>query len=247
MEITERLKDQLLGHPKGRLKWYFDFLESDIDSLANLDSFIITYCLGLITGETYAVTDYELKGVWQDKPEERENAKEIQILLKNILEGIFTCKDRIPTGDMKIIKDFAQYNDKPHSEEYTKIAIEAMQRSQMKHFIKDYRIKITIGIKNDHVFMEPVENKYKIIQSFLEDISVFPIDSIRSCERPDCQKYFIKYTAKDKRYCSNKCAWVMSSRIRRATDPEKEKEKKRNAYTAKIKKELPGAVIKRRK
>ncbi|MEJ2182616.1 MAG: cyclic nucleotide-binding domain-containing protein [Nitrospirota bacterium] len=58
--------------------------------------------------------------------------------------------------------------------------------------------------------------------SFLEEtlfddivFDEFPLGDIRQCQREDCDNYFLRATAKEKRFCSNKCGWVVSARERR--------------------------------
>ena len=104
MQVTERLTNQLIGLPKGRLKWFFDFINLDIDSLGKLDAIILKYSLGLITGETYGINDYELE-IWEDTLEDRNSAKEIQGLLKETMLKIMNCKKEIPPEN-PLFKEF---------------------------------------------------------------------------------------------------------------------------------------------
>jgi len=86
----------------------------------------------------------------------------------------------------------------------------------------------------------------KLSLEFSSLLTQFPLSSIQRCRRADCQKYFLRATKKRKRYCSNKCAWVVASRERRKVQPEKEREKKRESYYKKIRKQHPKAVIRKR-
>jgi hypothetical protein len=79
-----------------------------------------------------------------------------------------------------------------------------------------------------------LEPKEKLLWDFLSLLGQFKLSQIRKCQREDCGKYYLKATKKEKRYCSNKCAWVMASRQRQKEQPEKEREKKRESYKKKI-------------
>jgi len=88
----------------------------------------------------------------------------------------------------------------------------------MKEFlVKDYLIVMNIGIKSDRIFIEPKDKEFKILYKLIDDLESYDIDSIRICQRHDCNKYFLKLTSKEKRYCSDKCAWIVNARKRRET------------------------------
>jgi hypothetical protein len=230
METTERLKSQLLDIPKGRIKWYFDFLNLEIDGLSSLDGVITSYCLGLIVGETYAVTDYELEKVWKDSQEERTIIKEIQNLLKETMDGIISCKEKLPPRNLEIVQKFLK-KERLITDDDIKYLLEENQRLANNYLVKDYQMSMHVVIRDNHTYIEPIEKRYKILFDFLDTLSSFPVDYIRHCERSDCVKYFIQLTAKEKRYCSNRCAWVMNSRMRRATSTERGREETESSYT----------------
>ncbi len=84
--------------------------------------------------------------------------------------------------------------------------------------------------------------------AFVDAFFPFSVSDIRRCEREDCGRYFLKATKKEKRYCSNKCAWVVASRKRRETSAEKERESKRRSYERRRKRELgPKVKVQARK
>ena len=74
----------------------------------------------------------------------------------------------------------------------------------------------------------------KLAFDFVTDLTYFPINLIQRCQRQDCGGYFLKGTKKEKRFCSKRCAWIMASRERWKSQPEVEKEKRREYYRRKI-------------
>ncbi|MBM4287113.1 MAG: hypothetical protein FJ135_03000 [Deltaproteobacteria bacterium] len=197
MQLVDRLEKQL-SSPKGRLQWFFDFLSRDIDSLPHLDALVVLYGLKRITDKTYLTKDDEIKTVFQDGTFERKGLKEVQGLLKEILEGVLECKKKIlPPKD-------------------NETAISRAIRLAQRYYVKNIELRMVIYVENKKVRMEAFDNNYVILSKFLDDLGHFSVESIRICEREDCNKYFLKATAKDKRYCSNKCAWVINARKKRA-------------------------------
>ncbi len=73
----------------------------------------------------------------------------------------------------------------------------------------------------------------KLLYDFVIALRHFPIHLIKRCQREDCGGYFLKSGKKEKRYCSNRCAWVMASRERWKLQPDVEKEKRREYYRKK--------------
>lgn len=223
MDTKGKLAKQM-STPKGRLRWFFDFLNTDLKAISMLDALPILY--GLKDRETgeFPFSDDEV----HDSPEEREKAQKTQKLLKDVLEGIFACKaKRAP----------AKENESP---------LDAAIRSKRMHYGGEYPIRMKMFITvSERATIEPSDDKHKVLLRFMDDLSKFSIDAIKKCERRDCQKYFFKATKKEKRYCSDRCAWVMNSRKRRAKNPEKEKEKKRKSYAKRMKQLTGGRVTPR--
>ncbi len=206
MGIKDSL-DKQLSTPKGRLRWLFNFINTDIASLSRLDALPIFYGLEVINTRENLSSDEV-----QDSPDLRGEGKEIQKLLTEILEGIFACKSKI--------------TKKQEGETDLDTAVRLSERRYIN--IKDIPMKMLIAVQGERVLMEPSEEKHKVLLKFLDDLSKFSIDSVKQCERQDCQKYFFKGTKKEKRYCSDTCAWVMNSRLRRAKNHGKENEKNEN-------------------
>jgi len=78
----------------------------------------------------------------------------------------------------------------------------------------DNECRIGIAIEGDDGVL--ARFRYEVVE-ILKPINLL---DIRRCEREDCSSYFYKATKKEKRYCSNKCAWIINSRERRAGDKE---------------------------
>jgi hypothetical protein len=95
-----------------------------------------------------------------------------------------------------------------------------------------------ITVTGDRVSLSLERIEDSLRTEFLQSLSPFSLNDIKKCEREDCGRYFLKATKKEKRYCSNKCAWVVGSRKRRAAYPKKERERKRLSYERRKRREL---------
>jgi hypothetical protein len=82
------------------------------------------------------------------------------------------------------------------------------------------------------LFFSKLEDK--LVFDFIAALTHFPINLVQRCQRQDCGGYFLKGTKKEKRFCSKRCAWIMASRERWRSQPEVEKEKRREYYRRKI-------------
>lgn len=196
MGITDTVGKRM-SNPKGRLQWYLDLLNTDIDSLPKLDAFAIFYGLKAVTYGDNILYDDDISGFTEDTQERRNEVKEIQDLLKDVLEGILACRNKMP-----LIKDKG-------------MRITDIANFMKRCYVGKYEMEVHIIVQGGKVKIEPSEEKYIILLKFMSDLSFFTINSIKRCERPDCKKYFLKGGIKEKRYCSNKCAWVMNARKRR--------------------------------
>jgi len=140
----------------------------------------------------------------------------------------------------------------PFSNILEEIILSETKRKPLPGWVEDYiadshNMSLKIIAHQDSVFPFFTNPKNKLVLEFSNLLSQFPLSSIRTCQRSDCGKYFLKATKKEKRYCSNRCAWVMASRQRRTNQPEAEKAKKRASYERRRKRDLgPGVKVQKR-
>jgi hypothetical protein len=87
--------------------------------------------------------------------------------------------------------------------------------------VKSFEMTLRIIVFDKGIHLMAAEPKDALVAEFVNSLKPFSLTDIRRCERKDCGKYFLKATKKEKRYCSNKCAWVMASRKRREANSEK--------------------------
>jgi len=152
----------------------------------------------------------------------------IQDRLRIVLEEVIACKPKIDHGS----------NDKT--------SLQRARRLPRRLKVEICQMNMFLYIKGDNLIFEPSQEIDQIFFQFINDLSQFPVAATRICERSDRQKFFLKGTQKEKRYCSNKCAWVMNARAKRADDPERERAKKHKTYERRVQKMLPGAKITRK-
>jgi hypothetical protein len=227
MDLTARLQRQL-SSPKGRLTWFFNFLNMDFGSLPPLDLIALDYGLHAMRDELDLSRAGEPEEVFADSPGRRLEIKMIQDRLRRVLEGVIACKPKIDHGS----KD--------------ETSLQRARRLSRRLKVEICQMDMFLYIKGDNLIFEPSQEIDQIFFQFINDLSQFPVEATRICERSDCQKFFLKGTQKEKRYCSNKCAWVMNARAKRAEDPEKERAKKRKTYERRVHKNLPGAKVTRK-
>jgi hypothetical protein len=227
MDLTARLERQL-SSPKGRLSWFLNFLNLDIDSIPRLDLIALDYGLHALRDEIDLKREPDPEKVFADDPQRRGELKEIQNLLREVLEGIFACKDKIIPG--------------PKGES----SLQRARRLSKRFMVKSFQTELHLSIKGEKLIVKAAKEIDQLFLQFVNDLSQFSVDAIRVCDRPDCLNFFLKRTQKEKKYCSDKCAWVMNSRIRRAENPDKDREKKRKSYERKIAREIPGAKVTRK-
>jgi len=204
----------------------------------------------------YALTDGDLINFL----ERRQQTKEIKKILKGLLEKILSVSKK-PKKLMirplfKITPEYFEGEYEGEDWGRAGVALESIIRSEVQRkpiskWAKDYiastfPMEMKILTDGDMVFTYFPKPEDKLVLEFSSLLGQFPLTSIHRCQREDCGAYFLKATKKEKRYCSNKCAWVMASR-ERAIQQEEEKEKKRKSYERKRKREVgPNVKIKRR-
>jgi len=242
--------------PKRKLRWYLDFINSKVDSFTNTELFdlwnklreAIYGRLGVI-----AMPDSEIVK-WKDR---RDQAKEFQALLKNSLQKILDTysalkkgKKIIPfAGPFDVAEDLGIEEIAPLLKLTSTFSLQkkALPKSLEKYIPIIYPLEMRVMVPGERIFLHFAKPEEKLLMEFLGVLSQFDLNLIRRCQRKDCQAYFLKATAKEKRYCSNRCAWVMASRERRTIQPEREREKKRRSYERRKKREVgPNVKVTRR-
>lgn len=240
------------------VKSFLDFLNLDIDSLPRTDFFKLLVDLGTIAQEPRFSTLGSHKSPWADSEELRKEIKEDQRHLKDLLDYILWFG--------RVTKEIDAYQDEldPDSSLWT-ASISIVKREKLEKLKKGfadevakrkgflvtkertsfgerhkgiYELPMNIAVYKGRVCLTVIEKREMLTYAFVDALTPFSLSDIRRCEREDCGRYFLKATKKEKRYCSNKCAWVVASRKRRENNAEKEREKKRLSYERRRKREL---------
>jgi hypothetical protein len=246
---------------KGRLHWFLELINADVDSMSVSEIIglweelreIAYGSLGL-----FAIPDHALVK-WEERKKE---AKRIQNVLKSAFEKIIAVSKKPKKvkispiyGDFEVLEkalDDLEPKETGRIGEALKCIISSeSQNKPVPTWAKDFiastsTMEMKILGDGDDVYPYFSRPEDKLLLEFSSLLTQFPLSSIQRCQREDCQKYFLRATQKRKRYCSNKCAWVVASRERRNVQPEKEREKKRESYYKKIRKQHPKAIIRKR-
>jgi hypothetical protein len=249
---------------KGRLRWFLDLINTNINSQAITISEIIRYweqireiaygSLGL-----WAISDQDLMK-WEEK---REELKKIQSLLRDFLQKVLSGSKKPKKimikplyGVTENMERAVEEPEEPGISEVksalTSIIYSKTKGQPISKFAEDYiaftfKPEIAILVGREKVAMLYSRIEEKLLSEFVSVLSQFSLNSVRKCQREDCGAYFLRATKKEKRYCSNKCTWVVASRERRKKEPEKERQKKRESYGRRKKREVgPNVKIARR-
>jgi hypothetical protein len=219
IKVTKGRRSPMVTHQdekrrdlRARMKWLLDFLNADIDSLNPVE------CLKLfldfwvfMEGSSpprigYAETAFK-QGRSKDKERKFLNAGQ------DLLRGVF----------QRILVAAKQIDPIPDSEGF----------GQLQRF-DTYPIYYNVLVTRDRVFkhralyvadekiMKFLENKELITDALIDVLSPFPLSRIKTCQKPDCRKYFYQKTTKSKGdFCSPKCQnWARTNRWRNA-NPDK--------------------------
>jgi len=240
--------------PKRKLQWYLDFINSTIDGFTNTELFDLWGKLREnIYGRlgVFAIPDSEMVK-WEDR---KKQAKEFQALLKTSLQKILNAYDVakkkvIPfSGPFDIAEDLGVEEIAPLLKLTSTFGLQKkpLPKALEKYTPIVYPLEMRVMVSGERIFLHFAKPEEKLLMEFVAVLGQFDLNLIQKCQRPDCRGYFLKGTKKEKRYCSNKCAWVMASRERRTIQPEREKEKKRRSYERRKKKEVgPNVKVTRR-
>jgi hypothetical protein len=252
----EALMDKKPESPKRKLQWYLDFINSRIDGLPNTELFDLWNKLrGAIYGRlgVFAIPDSEMVK-WEDR---KNQAKEFQALLKNSLQKILNAYDIVKkkkkiipfTGPFDIAEDLGVEEIAPLVKLTSTFGLQKkpLSKALEKYIPIIHPLEMRVMVPGERTFLYFAKPEEKLLTEFLSVLGQFDLNLIQKCQRPDCRGYFLKGTKKEKRYCSNRCAWVMASRERRTIQPEREKEKKRRSYERRKKREVgPNVKVTRR-
>lgn len=199
MKQDQRIDPQL----KARVKWFLDFLYVDIESLPHAE--FLKCLVDLEEIFSGAFSPFGVEGLWDEKA------------------GI-TREFRIYTFDSpdyrRLIKGFQEY-----LKEIFNSILSGLDSNKPIKPLSRFQMTITIMIRGDKIALFSPRPKDALAVAFANALKPFSLYDIKKCGREDCERYFLKATKKEKRYCSNECAWVMASRKRREADSKKKKER----------------------
>jgi hypothetical protein len=238
---------------KGRLKWFLNFINARIEALSDREIFNFWMELReLAYGGlgVFAIPDEDLVK-WREK---KEQAKRIQHVLKNSLERILTISKKPKKTKVKPLfrwgdaeERAAEDIEKQGIPDEVGVALEAIisaeaEKKAIPRWANEYIalsnfIEMRVLAHGGRAFLFSTKPEDKLLLEFFTLLGQFQLSLIQQCQREDCGGYFLKATKKEKRYCSNRCAWVVASRERRKVQPEKEREKKRESYYTRIRRE----------
>jgi hypothetical protein len=239
--------DKRLLKPKTRLIWFLNFINKQVESLSGGEMFNLWLEIRDVAYGSlgpYAIRDEDLVK-WGDR---RERARSTQEALRKCLRDILSVAKKNKKAMIRPVFKVPEVSDEGDDEATGRcgLALESIILSKahdkpvegwsMEYIAGTYPLDMIILADGDKVFHSFPKLEDRLLLEFVSLLSKFPLSLIHQCQREDCKGYFLKATKKEKRYCSNRCAWVMASRIRRKTQVEKEREKKKQSYAKKIKK-----------
>lgn len=128
---------------------------------------------------------------------------------------------RMPMVDTSILRqELKGYQQ--HLKKLLKSILDALKSTKLRKTIIRLEMPFSIAISEDRIALFAGKTRDALTAEFVNALKHFSLNDIKKCERRDCGRYFLKATKKEKRYCSNKCAWVMASRKRREARKGKE-------------------------
>lgn len=198
--------EQKTTNPKHRLRWFLAFLNLDIGKSSEKEIFgLWTEIREIAYGEfaPLLIPDASLL----DWGKRREQAKTIQDHLKSSLGKILNpMKISLTLG--KPLKKM----ELPSSLELIENKGFESDGNILKYHAFTHNFEVQVKAANQKVFPYFPNVEDKLLMDFIFALSQFPLDLIRKCQREDCGAYFLKGTQKEKRYCSDRCAWIVASR-----------------------------------
>jgi hypothetical protein len=225
---------------KGRINWFLNFANSRIEGLSHREMFgLWTELRDIAFGEIgrHAIRDRSLVN-W---PEKREQAIKSQKLIRDCLGRVLTVAKQPKKHMITPIFSESEFPD-PDEEDLGRmgtaledIILSETQSRPISKWAGDYvayalEAEMKVLADGEKVLVAIGKPEVKLLLEFLSSLSQISLNLLQTCQREDCSNYFYKATKKEKRYCSNRCAWIVASRERRKTQPDREKERKKESY-----------------
>jgi hypothetical protein len=211
--------DQNLIAAKRTLTWSLNFVNLDLKKLSQENLFLLwTEIRERVYGDQGPsfISDESLVK-WEER---RKQGEEIQNLLRRALDILLNPIPNKP--GRRVMQSPGQ-----------KFHVSAWGKHSQKEITLTLPFSIEAKRVGDMVFPFFSNVGDKLLYDFVIALRHFPIHLIKRCQREDCGGHFLKSGKKEKRYCSNRCAWVMASRERWKLQPDVEKEKRREYYRKK--------------
>jgi hypothetical protein len=213
--------------PKSRMKWFLDLITADTDALPNDQVFKLWIELRELAYGDLGIALFPDSTIiqWQKS---RERLNELKLHLKSLLEKIqATAQEKKPikvrprtTNLLEIEKLYEEYDKKGISELIPVAAVLSRSEKEYPGWVEkfiphNYAVDTKVLVISDRIYPFSDDLQTVLTSIFVNSLSEFPLSSIEMCIREDCHNYFIRTTLKEKRYCSDKCAWIVASRERR--------------------------------
>jgi hypothetical protein len=217
---------------KNELNWFLNFINLNLDKLSDKDLFGLWVDIReRVYGDqgSLFIPDQSLLE-WEKK---RVQVKQIQKLLVDLLHNILNPAKISPILN-KPLRRMNLKIEKPGK------SISDEKSSVRRPPILTSPFKIEVQRTGDKVSLFFSKLEDKLVFDFITALTYFPINHVQKCQRQDCGGYFLKGTEREKRFCSKRCAWIMASRERWRSQPEVEKEKRREYYRRKVRIERAG-------
>ena len=260
---------------KGRLEWFFDFINMDLSTLSPGDVVKVSTEISLILhsesldkfmGPLKKERTYKALHEWLlSEGKEILNLESCQQRLSDYLTNMFNVIDEaskpiysadtktgeisvdINTGEKKIFSEHGFYGRQILEFIDTQVRIEATF-----NLPSDLD---TIGDRIINTIYKAGSHQDTLLIHFIQALNGTLIGAIRKC--PECGNWFLHVSKRVKRFCSNKCAAKKVSRERRerikregieAYNQELKNGAKRarKSYEKKVKRKIPMAKIERR-
>lgn len=211
---------------KNQLIWVLNFLNLNLDKLSDKELFGLWVDIReKVYGDqgSLFIPDQKLLE-WEKR---RIQVKEIQKFLGDLLHNILNPVKISPILN-KPLRGMNLNIEKPRKS----ILDEKSSGRRLPILTLPFKIEVQRADNKVFFFFSKLEDK--LVFDFVTALTYFPMNLIQRCQREDCGGYFLKGTKKEKRFCSKRCAWIMASRERWKSQPEVEKEKRREYYRRKI-------------
>jgi hypothetical protein len=197
-----------LTSAKYRIGWFLNFINSKIDDLPTDQLFSAWSQMREIAYGEFGPSKIPDSSLVQ-WDERRKDGKEIQNFLKESLQRLLS-----PPQRRKRPKAIHVENRLLRPEGLFEI-------KSATDFLYQFTMDVKVKLVDGRFFIDSTLPE-RLSWEFVSALRGFPKDLIQRCQRQDCEGYFLKATKKEKRYCSNRCAWIVASRERWAARKLKE-------------------------